>query len=207
MTPSRTIPFIVATIFMDAVGFGIIMPVLPQLVMEVGELDLPHAIEVGGQQVKPFGIDVKASGGAAVFVLALAFFYFSNPAAGEDKPAPQETATPAPTGSPTDAPTGEPTGTPSDEPTDGPPDPAPPVQTAVQPGPLADPFGSQSPLPRGMSRARTYCSQCCNGNPIGCPSVGGGIAYSYQDAAQIAFQMCVENGGVDQYCYANMQQF
>src|SRR3546814_11456506 len=32
---------------MDAVGFGIIMPVLPQLVMEVGELDLPHAIEVG----------------------------------------------------------------------------------------------------------------------------------------------------------------
>src|SRR3546814_7054257 len=32
---------------MDAVGFGIIIPVLPQLVMEVGELDLPHAIEVG----------------------------------------------------------------------------------------------------------------------------------------------------------------
>lgn len=47
MTPSRTIPFIVATIFMDAVGFGIIMPVLPQLVMEVGKIDLPHAIEVG----------------------------------------------------------------------------------------------------------------------------------------------------------------
>ncbi|MGQ2974311.1 MAG: MFS transporter [Sphingopyxis sp.] len=47
MTPARTIPFIVATIFMDAVGFGIIMPVLPQLVMEVGEIDLPHAIEVG----------------------------------------------------------------------------------------------------------------------------------------------------------------
>ena len=47
MTSSRTIPFIVATIFVDAVGFGIIMPVLPQLVMEVGEIDLPHAIEVG----------------------------------------------------------------------------------------------------------------------------------------------------------------
>ncbi|HWT43344.1 MAG TPA: MFS transporter, partial [Sphingopyxis sp.] len=47
MTAKRTIPFIVATIFMDAVGFGIIMPVLPQLVMEVGEIDLPHAIEVG----------------------------------------------------------------------------------------------------------------------------------------------------------------
>ncbi|WP_033075182.1 tetracycline resistance MFS efflux pump [Sphingopyxis sp. MWB1] len=47
MTAARTIPFIIATIFLDAVGFGIIMPVLPQLVMEVGELDLPRAIEVG----------------------------------------------------------------------------------------------------------------------------------------------------------------
>lgn len=47
MTASRTIPFIVATIFLDAVGFGIIMPVLPQLVMEVGRIDLPAAIEVG----------------------------------------------------------------------------------------------------------------------------------------------------------------
>ena len=47
MTPARTIPFIVVTIFIDAIGFGIIMPVLPQLVMEVGRIDLPHAIEVG----------------------------------------------------------------------------------------------------------------------------------------------------------------
>ncbi len=47
MTPSRTIPFIVVTIFIDAIGFGIIMPVLPQLVMEVGKIDLPHAIEIG----------------------------------------------------------------------------------------------------------------------------------------------------------------
>jgi DHA1 family tetracycline resistance protein-like MFS transporter len=47
VTASRTIPFIVATIFVDAVGFGIIMPVLPQLVMEIGHIDLPHAIEIG----------------------------------------------------------------------------------------------------------------------------------------------------------------
>lgn len=47
MTPARTIPFIVVTIFIDAIGFGIIMPVLPQLVMEVGRIDLPHAIEIG----------------------------------------------------------------------------------------------------------------------------------------------------------------
>ena len=47
MTAARTIPFIVATIFIDAIGFGIIMPVLPELVMEVGRLDLADAIEVG----------------------------------------------------------------------------------------------------------------------------------------------------------------
>jgi DHA1 family tetracycline resistance protein-like MFS transporter len=47
VTPARTIPFIVVTIFIDAIGFGIIMPVLPQLVMEVGKIDLPHAIEIG----------------------------------------------------------------------------------------------------------------------------------------------------------------
>lgn len=47
MKAGRTIPFIVATIFVDAVGFGIIMPVLPQLVMEVGRIDLAKAIEVG----------------------------------------------------------------------------------------------------------------------------------------------------------------
>ncbi len=47
MIPSRTIPFIVVTIFIDAVGFGIIMPVLPQLVMEIGALDLADAISVG----------------------------------------------------------------------------------------------------------------------------------------------------------------
>src|SRR3546814_357034 len=47
VTSGKTIGFIIATIFIDAIGFGIIMPVLPQLVMEVGRLDLPHAIEVG----------------------------------------------------------------------------------------------------------------------------------------------------------------
>jgi DHA1 family tetracycline resistance protein-like MFS transporter len=43
----HAVPFIVFTIFIDAVGFGIIMPVLPQLVMEVGHLSLPDAMNVG----------------------------------------------------------------------------------------------------------------------------------------------------------------
>ena len=43
----HTVPFIVFTIFIDAVGFGIIMPVLPQLVMDVGDIGLADAIGVG----------------------------------------------------------------------------------------------------------------------------------------------------------------
>ncbi|ATE64832.1 TCR/Tet family MFS transporter [Rhizorhabdus dicambivorans] len=40
--------FIVATILIDAIGFGIIIPVLPRLVMEVGRLDLAEATRMGG---------------------------------------------------------------------------------------------------------------------------------------------------------------
>lgn len=48
-TPARphAILFIVATIFVDAIGFGIIMPVLPQLVMEVADQPLDAAISIG----------------------------------------------------------------------------------------------------------------------------------------------------------------
>lgn len=40
--------FIVATILIDAIGFGIIIPVLPRLVMEVGGLTLAEATRMGG---------------------------------------------------------------------------------------------------------------------------------------------------------------
>ena len=43
----HAVPFITTTIFIDAVGFGIIMPVLPQLVMQVGGIGLSDAIKVG----------------------------------------------------------------------------------------------------------------------------------------------------------------
>lgn len=48
MTASRhVVPFVMATIFIDAVGFGLIMPVLPQLMMEVGRFGISDAIEIG----------------------------------------------------------------------------------------------------------------------------------------------------------------
>jgi DHA1 family tetracycline resistance protein-like MFS transporter len=40
-------PFIMVTIFIDAIGFGLIMPVLPQLLMDVGRFDISGATEIG----------------------------------------------------------------------------------------------------------------------------------------------------------------
>jgi MFS transporter, DHA1 family, tetracycline resistance protein len=39
--------FILVTIFIDAIGFGLIMPVLPRLLMNVGGIELPRAITIG----------------------------------------------------------------------------------------------------------------------------------------------------------------
>lgn len=39
--------FVLVTIFIDAMGFGLIMPVLPRLLMNVGQIELSAAIEVG----------------------------------------------------------------------------------------------------------------------------------------------------------------
>ena len=39
--------FVLITIFIDAIGFGLIMPVLPQLLMRVGDIELSDAIGMG----------------------------------------------------------------------------------------------------------------------------------------------------------------
>lgn len=39
--------FVLATIFIDAVSFGLIMPVLPRLLMTVGQIGLPLAMSIG----------------------------------------------------------------------------------------------------------------------------------------------------------------
>ena len=43
-----SIKFVLATILINAIGFGIITPVLPELVMELGHADLSHATAIGG---------------------------------------------------------------------------------------------------------------------------------------------------------------
>jgi DHA1 family tetracycline resistance protein-like MFS transporter len=45
--PAPAIRFVLATIFIDSIGFGLIMPVLPRLLISVGRFDLAHAIGIG----------------------------------------------------------------------------------------------------------------------------------------------------------------
>lgn len=44
---SKPLLFVLVTIFIDSIGFGLIIPVLPQLLMSVGRIDLADAIEIG----------------------------------------------------------------------------------------------------------------------------------------------------------------
>jgi DHA1 family tetracycline resistance protein-like MFS transporter len=48
-SPARNpLAFILLTILIDSIGFGVIMPVLPQLIMEISALDLAGAARIGG---------------------------------------------------------------------------------------------------------------------------------------------------------------
>jgi MFS transporter, DHA1 family, tetracycline resistance protein len=44
----RSVRFVLATIIIDAIGFGIIMPVMPDLLMDVGNMDVASAARFGG---------------------------------------------------------------------------------------------------------------------------------------------------------------
>ncbi|MGJ8536189.1 MAG: TCR/Tet family MFS transporter [Parasphingopyxis sp.] len=48
--------FVLGTIFIYAVGFGIIMPVLPQLVVELGDITLPEATRIGGWLILTYAL-------------------------------------------------------------------------------------------------------------------------------------------------------
>ena len=48
-TPSRNpLIFVLLTVVIDTIGFGVIMPVLPQLIMEISGADVGGAARVGG---------------------------------------------------------------------------------------------------------------------------------------------------------------
>jgi hypothetical protein len=65
------------TFLQTALMAGIASALAAEGLAIVASLFLPAAIEVNGKPLKPFGLSIKASGGAAVFVVLLAYFYFS----------------------------------------------------------------------------------------------------------------------------------
>src|SRR3546814_14106563 len=54
--PNRAIPIVLAAVVVDVIGFGIIMPVLPELITHLGNVDLEEAKRVAGWLLAVFAI-------------------------------------------------------------------------------------------------------------------------------------------------------
>ena len=52
----RAVAFVFVTVLLDMVGFGLIMPVLPRLIEDVGHTDLSHAAVIGGWMFAAFSV-------------------------------------------------------------------------------------------------------------------------------------------------------
>jgi MFS transporter, DHA1 family, tetracycline resistance protein len=50
------VTFVLITVFLDMVGFGLIMPVLPKLIEDVGHVDIAHAAVIGGWMFAAFSL-------------------------------------------------------------------------------------------------------------------------------------------------------
>lgn len=58
VSPSNphAVTFVLVTVFLDMIGFGIIMPVLPELIREVGHMDIADAAVMGGWMFFAFSL-------------------------------------------------------------------------------------------------------------------------------------------------------
>ena len=52
----RAIPIVIAAAAIDVIGFGIIAPVLPRLITELGHVDMPAATRIGGWMLATFAM-------------------------------------------------------------------------------------------------------------------------------------------------------
>lgn len=52
----RAVPIVIAAAAIDVIGFGIIMPVLPRLITDLGHVDLPAATRIGGWMLATFAL-------------------------------------------------------------------------------------------------------------------------------------------------------
>lgn len=52
----RAVPIALAAILIDSIGFGIVLPVLPALIVRLGNVDLPEATRIGGYMLIAFAV-------------------------------------------------------------------------------------------------------------------------------------------------------
>lgn len=50
----RAVPIALAAVLIDTIGFGIVLPVLPSLIVRLGQVDLPAATRIGGWMLVAF---------------------------------------------------------------------------------------------------------------------------------------------------------
>jgi len=53
---NRAIPIVLSAAAIDVIGFGIIMPVLPALITQLGHVDLPEATRLSGWMMTVFAV-------------------------------------------------------------------------------------------------------------------------------------------------------
>jgi hypothetical protein len=169
---------------------------------------LPQTLEVSGEEFKPLGISVKASGGAAVFLLTLGFIYYMKDVEGARAPDPRPSASATQVAEASGAPTPTPT----------------PVASAgeqlasgeeVAPAPVSALENNSTfaearqdfaaPQSGNFYLAWTWCSTCCPQGPDYCQQVGLGQGQDPDQAAYFAAEMCIRNGGQPDTCQANVQ--
>jgi len=167
---------------------------------------LPHTIEVSGQQFKPLGLDVKASGGAAVFLLTLGFIYYMKDVEGARAPDPAPSATSQVVEGGVSTPTPTPMATPGEQLASGEEVAPAPVSALENNAAFADVRQElAAPQSSDYYLAWTWCSACCPQGPDYCEQVGVGQGASPDDAAYSAAEMCINNGGQSDTCQANVQ--
>jgi hypothetical protein len=165
---------------------------------------LPQTLEVGGEDFKPLGLSVKASGGAAVFVLTLGFIYYMKDVEGARMPDPAPSESSSPVAGVTPTPT--PVATPGEQLASGEEVAPAPVSALENNAAFADVRQELAgPQSTNFYVAWTWCSACCPQGPDFCQQAGIGQGASPDDAAYYAAEMCIRNGGLADTCQANVQ--
>jgi len=181
---------------MTALGIGVIAAAA-----------LPNNLEVSGEEFKPLGLSVKASGGAAVFLLTLGFIYYMKDVEGARAPAPAPSATASQVVEASPTPTPTPMATAGEELASGEEVASAPI-SALERNAAFSGMRQELAAPQSSNEfylAWTWCSACCPQGPDYCEQVGIGQGQSPDDAAYYAAEMCIRNGGNSDTCQANVQ--